>query len=534
MPKVFNTTAICIPDKHYMVNIEKRLQEMKALVDAGKYFTINRAWQYGKTTTLRAFYRYLQTDYDVVLLDFQSFGSAEFQTEQRFSRAFAGAFVRSFRRNPGEPWGKAGVLLDALQKESKAEGISFALMSLFESLSGICEAADKPIVLMIDEVDSAANNQVFLDFLAQLRAQYMERDLQGAFQSVILAGVYDVKNLRRKLRPDEAHQYNSPWNIAADFRVELSFSREDIAGMLLDYEQDYHNGMDVEGIAELLEVYTSGYPFLVSRLCQLLDEEISSKQEYGSRKRAWTKEGFLEAVRMLLSEKNTLFESMSEKLDSYPELNQMLYSLLFTGKGIVYNYYEPSINMGTMFGLVKNQNGVLAVANRIFETWLYNLYLSSADMQKKDIYAASLLDKNQFIANGHLNMRLVLERFVTHFHELYGDSQESFLEEEGRKYFLLYLRPIINETGNYYIEARTREQKRTDLIVDYRGEQYIVEMKIWHGQEYHSRGEQQLAEYLDAYHVQTGYLLSFDFNKKKKIGVRDVVLGDKRIVEAVV
>ena len=190
--------------------------------------------------------------------------------------------------------------------------------------------------------------------------------------------------------------------------------------------------------------------------------------------------------------------------------------------------------MGTMFGLVKNQNGVLAVANRIFETWLYNLYLSSADMQKKDIYAASLLDKNQFIANGHLNMRLVLERFVTHFHELYGDSQESFLEEEGRKYFLLYLRPIINETGNYYIEARTREQKRTDLIVDYRGEQYIVEMKIWHGQEYHSRGEQQLAEYLDAYHVQTGYLLSFDFNKKKKIGVRDVVLGDKRIVEAVV
>ena len=33
----------------------------------------------------------------------------------------------------------------------------------------ICEAADRKIVLMIDEVDSAANNQVFIDFLAQLR-----------------------------------------------------------------------------------------------------------------------------------------------------------------------------------------------------------------------------------------------------------------------------------------------------------------------------------------------------------------------------
>ncbi len=532
MPKVFNTTAICIPDKHYMVNIDRRLQEIKALVDDGKYFTINRARQYGKTTILRGLYRCLQAEYCVVLLDFQSFGSAEFRTENRFASAFASAFVKSFRRNPGEFSKRIEISLEELIRDSRAEK-EFRLMPLFEKLSDICAAAAKPVVLMIDEVDSAANNQVFLDFLAQLRAQYMERDLQAAFQSVILAGVYDVKNLRRKLRPDELHQYNSPWNIAADFKVDMSFSKEDIAGMLREYEQDYHTGMNLDELAELLESYTSGYPFLVSRICQLIDEEVSKKEGY-NKCTAWTKKGFLEAVRMLLSEKNTLFESMSEKLTSYPELNQMLYSLLFTGKPIVYNYYEPSINIATMFGLVKNRDGVLAVANRIFETWLYNLYLSAADMQKKDIYAAAVLDKNQFIAGGYLNMRLILEKFVAHFHDLYGDSDESFLEEEGRKYFLLYLRPIINGTGNYYIEARTREQKRTDLIVDYRGEQYIVEMKIWHGQEYHNRGEQQLAEYLDMYHVNTGYMLSFNFNKNKKIGVQDVIVGDKRIVEAVV
>ena len=43
---------------------------------------------------------------------------------------------------------------------------------------------------------------------------------------------------------------------------------------------------------------------------------------------------------------------------------------------------------------------------------------------------------------------------------------------------MLYLRPIINGTGNYYIEARTRDLCRTDVIVDYNGEQYIIEMKI--------------------------------------------------------
>ena len=131
-------------------------------------------------------------------------------------------------------------------------------------------------------------------------------------------------------------------------------------------------------------------------------------------------------------------------------------------------------------------------------------------------------------------MRLILEKFVIHFHELYGDSSEKFIEEEGRKYFLLYLRPIINGTGNYYIEARTREQKRTDIIVDYKGEQYIIEMKIWHGQEYNNRGEKQLVEYLEAYSVNSGYMLSFNFNKKKKIGVHDVVFEGKKIIEAVV
>ena len=532
MPKVFNTTAVCIPEEHYMVDISGRLEKIKSLVDAGKYFTINRARQYGKTTTLRALYRYLQKEYYVVLLDFQTFDNDKFENGNVFSAAFINSFLRSLKRNTLSP-----ELEDAIKNILHSTDYTdkyFSLKELFEQLSDLCAAAEKKIVLMIDEVDSASNNQVFLDFLAQLRAQYIERDIQPTFRAVILAGVYDVKNLRRKIRPDEVHKYNSPWNIAADFKVDMSFSREEIAGMLDEYEKDYHTGMDVELLAGLIREYTSGYPFLVSRICQLLDEEISVKKEYGGKKSAWTKKGFLEAVRILLSEKNMLFESLREKLESYPELNSMLYSLLFTGKAIVYNYYETSINIATMFGFVKNENGVLAVSNRIFETWLYNLYLSSAEMQKKEIYAASLIDKNQFITNGYLNMRLVLEKFEQHFHDLYGDSDETFLEDEGRKYFLLYLRPIINGTGNYYIETQTREQKRTDIIVDYLGEQYIIEMKIWHGKEYNNRGENQLIEYLNDYHVKKGYMISFNFNRKKETGIKEITIDGKTIIEAIV
>lgn len=534
MPKTFNTTAVCIPEQHYMINLDKRLNEIKRLIDNGKYFTINRARQYGKTTTLIALKHFLEEEYYVVLIDFQAFGSADFESENVFALSFADSFLRFFKKTKPSMTRDLQYILDDLYSIIQKRTSYFSLKPLFEKLSDICEICDKPVVLMIDEVDSASNNQIFIDFLSQLRAQYINRFQQAAFQSVILASVYDIKNLKLKIRPEEEHKYNSPWNIATDFKIDMSFSKEEIEGMLQEYEHDYSTGMDISLMAGLLYDYTSGYPFLVSRLCQLIDEDISIQKDFHSKKAAWTKAGFLEALRIILSEKNTLFESLSDKLYTYPTLNKMLQSLLFTGKSITYNNYETAINIASMFGFVKNQHGILVLANRIFETWLYNFYLSTDEMQNTTIYSASLTDKNQFITDGHLNMRLILEKFTVHFNDLYENNSETFIENEGRKYFLLYLRPIINGTGNYYIEAETREQKRTDIIVDYHSEQYIIEMKIWHGQEYNNRGKRQLAEYLDYHHTNKGYMISFNFNKKKEIGIHDIFIDDKHIIEAII
>ena len=41
--KVFNTTGICIPQKHYMVNLDDRVAAISKMIDDGKYFVINRA-----------------------------------------------------------------------------------------------------------------------------------------------------------------------------------------------------------------------------------------------------------------------------------------------------------------------------------------------------------------------------------------------------------------------------------------------------------------------------------------------------------
>ena len=532
--KTFNVTADCKPEEHYMVNLDRRLLEIRKLIDTGKYFTINRARQYGKTTTLRALNRNLQKEYYIVSMDFQTFGAGEFENENRFAVSFGRTFLRMLKRNQLSWSDELRGVITRFEELVNWDTSDLRLQRLFENLSDICGACDKPVVLMIDEIDSATNNQVFLDFLAQLRAYYIDRDVQPTFQSVILSGVYDVKNIRRKIRPEDEHKVNSPWNIATDFNIDMSFSQDEIAGMLAEYEEDHHTGMDVTLLSQLLYDYTSGYPFLVSRLCKLMDEEISRMDIFGSKSKAWTIDGFHEAVKLLLTEKNTLFESLIGKLTNYPELNSMLESLLFTGKSIVYNADNSAIDNATMFGFIKNDRGTVAIANRIFEMRLYNLYLSGTKMQEQNIYKASLEDKNQFVIDGHLNMRLILEKFVVHFNELYSDKNEAFLEEEGRKYFLLYLRPIINGTGNYYIESRTRGLRRTDVIVDYHGEQYVIEMKIWHGEEYNNRGEKQLVQYLDDYHQNKGYLVSFNFNQKKQSGVHEIVVGEKVLIEAVV
>ncbi|MCI5994505.1 MAG: AAA-like domain-containing protein [Blautia sp.] len=533
MRKSFNITGDCKPNLHYMVNIDSRLVQIKKMVDSGSYFTINRARQYGKTTTLRALSRFLTKDYLVASLDFQMMSASKFRNENTFSVTFARIFIEAIEADNPDISPELKDSFTTFKKDLREHKEEIELYELFQYLSRICDVSVKPVVLLIDEVDSASNNQVFLDFLAQLRGYYINRDVRATFQSVILAGVYDVKNMKHKIRPDDAHKQNSPWNIAVDFSVNMSFSVEDIAGMLTEYESDDQTGMKICEIAGLIYDYTSGYPFLVSHICKLIDEQIAGSDGYPDKKSAWTREGFQAAIKILLTENNTLFESMFRKLSDYPELKEMIYSILFCGKKISYNLHNPVIQIASMFGFVKNEDGAMVVANRIFETLLYN-YFTSAEELNSQIFSAGTMDRNQFIQNGILNMEMILEKFVLHWGDLYSSEDDKFIEDNGRKLFLLYLKPIINGTGNYYIEARTRDNRRTDVIVDYRGKQYIIELKIWHGNAYNIRGEKQLSDYLDYYHLQKGYMLSFNFNKNKQPGVKEIRMDNKILVEAVV
>ena len=142
MGRVFNTTGVCIPEKHYMVNINGRLQQIKVLVDEGKYFTINRARQYGKTTTLRALAEMLRDEYYVVLLDFQTFDNEKFSNGNVFSIAFSNSFLRMLHRNCKTMNNEMVSVIEEMKKDADYANRYFSQKELFEGLSDICEAAD--------------------------------------------------------------------------------------------------------------------------------------------------------------------------------------------------------------------------------------------------------------------------------------------------------------------------------------------------------------------------------------------------------
>jgi hypothetical protein len=308
----------------------------------------------------------------------------------------------------------------------------------------------------------------------------------------------------------EGSIYNSPWNIAANFEVDMSFSPAEIATMLAEYEKDHGTGMDMAAIAEGIHEYTSGYPFLVSRICQCIDEKLN---------RDWTLGGIREAVSVMLEEKNTLFDDLSKNLENNRDLSDFLYDLLILGKDKMFNYAVPVIDLGHMYGYIRRAggdgSGKTVIDNRIFEIYISDYFISKGETTSHENRRAPMSNilAQDVIRDDRFDMELCLRKFAEHYAETYAAMDAPFLEREGRLLFLSYIKPLINGRGFYHIESGLTDLRRMDLVIDFGPDQFIVELKLWRGEARHEEAYGQLAGYLDSKNADTGYLLTFDFRK---------------------
>lgn len=500
--KWFNTTGVCVPTKHYMVDLSKKIAQIKIMVDRGDYFTINRGRQYGKTTTLSALHRRLNSEYVCARLSFEGRGT-NFETEA--------AFCLAFMRRMKKALGFSSVKEDTAYIERWMDESITDFDALDEHITTLCEG--RKLVIMIDEVDASSSYQAYIRFLGMLRDKYLRQQegFDTSFHSVILAGVYDIKNIKLKMmkagnyKPSsiESTAYNSPWNIAADFKVDMSFDPDDIATMLAEYEADHHSGMDIPAIAHGIHEYSGGYPFLVTRLCKLIDEYLN---------RDWTQDGVLNAVKLLLGEQNTLFDDMIKNLEMYNDLYQFIYELLIVGEKKLNSIDAPVVNRALMFCFLKRlDDKQVVIHNRIFEIRISKYMITKDACEGKKRIAGVL--KQDVARNGRFDMELCLRKFAQHYRELFKEDDLAFLERQGKMLFLSYLAPLLNSDGFYHLESQLTDLRRMDIVVDYNREQFIIELKLWHGEEAHEAAYKQLAGYLRSKGAQCGYLVTFDLRK---------------------
>jgi hypothetical protein len=499
MAKKFNITGLCLPDKHYMANVSNKLEKVCEMIDNGDYFIINRPRQYGKTTTFYTLETQLEKtgEYLVFNISFEGIGDIIFNDEKMFCAGFV-----KLLSDDAPPRLKKWFLEQAAQINN--------LSDLSDTITLIAEKTKKRTVVFIDEVDKSSNSQLFISFLAMLRNKYLTRSKKKTFHAVVLAGLHDVKSLKLKIRPDEAQTYNSPWNIAAEFKVDMNLQPFEIKTMLDDYVTERGVKLDTAAMSEDLFYYTSGYPFLVSKLCKMMDEDVLPTKKV----KEWTEKDLEWTIRNLILETNTNFESLIKNLENNPQLYQIANGMLFNGEYDGYNIHDPIINLGMMHGILKNGRGV-RIHNRIYEELIYQYMMSKAKTKLGLALTDHTIGQNFKLANNALNIEMALMKFQLYMHEQHSKHDRDFLEHNGRLVFLAFMRPILNGHGYDFKEVEISEERRLDVTITFYQHKYVAELKIWRGQAAHEKGLEQLNDYLDRLHLNEGYLVIFDHKEVK-------------------
>ena len=523
--KKFNITGLCVPEDHYMVNNEEKNAYILSLIQDKQYFTINKARQFGKTTTLALLERALNDtpEYICISLTFEGVGEDMFGNEESFCNEFLLQISESLHLS-------GHVFADEWVDES-IKGFA----SLGRHINRLC--SNKKIVLLIDEVDATSSNRVFLRFLGMLRSLFLKRANRKAntFHSVVLAGVHDIKNIKLKLineglynlQNEHEGEYNSPWNIATNFTVDMSFSAPEISTMLIDYENDHTTGMDITAVSEEIYQFTNGYPYLVSRICQYIDEEL----------KVWTVENVRHAVKIISAEKSVLKDDIFKNMENNKAIYSFMYDLLLGEGRKKVTLFDSTVERCVMFGFITVDSlNIASVANRIFEVAMTEYFIS----KEKNVSAVARQICNgmfkEITGNGRFNMELCLRKFAEHYEKLYTSADAVFLERHGRLIFLSFLSPLVNGVGFFHIESQLTDMRRMDVVVDYMREQFIIELKLWHGRQAQSNAYEQLLGYMNTRHMNKGYLLTFDHRKQenKELKAEWVQVGDKKIFEVIV
>jgi hypothetical protein len=498
--KFFNTAGPVNPSDHYCLPLLIRLDinEIVSLISQKKYFVLHAPRQTGKTSCLKALMNYLNDsgDYTCLYINIESAQAARENVAGGIHAIVDEIYDRvADNRILSDP----NNLIEGLWEQYS----EYSALSTI--LSRLSQASEKPVVLLIDEIDTLVGDTL-ISTLRQIRKSYDKRP-ELFPQSIILCGVRDIRDYRiHSDREKSVITGGSAFNVKAESLRLGNFTESDITELCLQHTKETGQRFLKEALWAIW-YFSAGQPWLVNALAY----ELCFRMEDGKVRNTPISEEMVSiAKERLISRRETHLDHLADKLKEERVrrvIEPMLTSTIFEQK-----FQRDDLEYVIDLGLITREpNGSVHIANPIYQeviprelTWT--------------IQAGISVQSSWFIADdGRIDMRKLLSSFQQFYRENSGSWLEIAQYHEAGPHLLLqaFLQRIINGGGRIEREYGLG-RGRTDLLVMWpykqKVQRIIIEIKIMH----HSRnitirdGLVQICRYRDHVGADESHLVIID------------------------
>ncbi len=507
--RTFEKSGAVNPEDSYYVNFENVVnsdnQDIRTMVDRGRYFSIFSPRQSGKTTFLEGICDKLNGNpaYIAITLSFQEYKSiAPALFYELIEKSFYSELIQRLKAVGCE---KIDAVNRFLAKHHLTNHISFRM--LFEELNRIIEF--KKIVIFIDEFDGIPLEELE-NFLTTLRELYLKykKIKQKALYSVGLVGIRNITKL--------IVGGVSPFNIADQVNLP-PFSLRNVHDLYSQYTAETNQPFKEDAVKRVYEE-TAGQPWLVNRLGTLLTVDIKPGTVIPI-----TETDVEKAVSLLLKERNSHFDNLYEKAKLYKE---SFVEIIFDN--VEYNPDDEDQTWLEQYGLIKKRTapapgsgvpnggntdteGHAAVANNIYKARYIKTFF-------KEVKAYEDISPQEYaLPGGRLDMERILLNFEKYIARIgvnaFYEKKKPY-EKTGQFLLTAFLYQFARGgAGDLGYEVKTG-LGRMDIILTYRGKKYIIETKVNRHDDVTgiiNEGIKQLcSKYLATEKTGAGYLVIFD------------------------
>lgn len=505
MERSFNTAGPNRADTDYTLPPLSRfdLEEILNLIDKGKYFVLHAPRQTGKTSCMLALRDYLNKEgrYIAVYANIEG-GQASRNDKTTVVRSTVDTLT-----------GEIQLLLNDDRADKARQYVKdIATDSLLSQyLSALCQSLDKPLVLILDEIDALVGDSL-VSILRQIRSGYANRP-QAFPQTVILCGVRDVRDYRIVTSSQDIVTGGSAFNIKAESLRLGNFSLEEIHELYMQHTQETGQIFDDDCFPMVWDA-TEGQPWLVNAL----GNEVTWKmRENRDRSVRIIPEMIERAIENLIYRRDTHIDILIDKLKE-PRVRRVIEPMLANSDnaddGLI---PTDDIQYVEDMGLIKLERGKpRRIANGIYREIIPRELTWGTQN--------TLIQQPQWYQNADKSINM--EKLLLDFQQFFRQNADSWIgkfdyAEAGPQLLLqAFLQRIVNG-GGYIDREYGLGRKRTDLLIrkplseNYGGpvQRVVLELKIRRGDldKVIEKGLEQTVEYMDIVgSVDEGHLIIFD------------------------